>query len=163
MYESFYRTYQEMGYLISELSVQTKKTAAVEAERRAVEAEKIAKGSAGDDGDVRKLAAKEAATKRRQAAKFSRSVYVDSGGTARANAVPSYKSKEQKAEMDKAANERHPSRYRKGRPDAGTPARPSSETDTDRKVPVASKSDYSSKSAFGLKHYNRLKKRYGKK
>ena len=163
MYESFYRTYHTMGHLISELSDQTIKTAAVESKRRAKEAKAIAKGSAGSDAEPKELASKEAATKERQANKFARKLYVRKGGTARADAVPSYKSKEQKAEMDKAANERHPSRYRQGRPDAGTPARPSSETDTDRKVPVASNSDYNSKSAFGLKHYKRLKKRYGNK
>jgi hypothetical protein len=162
MYESFYRTYHTMGHLISELSDQTLKTAAVEAERRAKESDDIAtkeKGAWHRDEKAEKLASKDAATKSRQAKKFARKLYVRKGGTARADAVPDYKDDKQKAHMNTAAEKRYPRRKPDGTVTRDTRHATHSKAGTQK----ASKDPYDTKSAFGAAHYRRLKKRYGDK
>lgn len=115
IYESFFDTYRNMGYMISELSRQTLKTAAVEAERRAKESDTIAnmRTSSGSPDEMHTRSARNAKVKRRQAEKFRKKLYIKSGGTARADAVPDYKSGAQEDRMDAAALKRHPHRPRK--------------------------------------------------
>jgi hypothetical protein len=161
IYESFFDTYRNMGYMISELSRQTLKTAAVEADRRAKESDEAAKikpargtGTSYSDKDkeAQDLARKNAEVKSRQAKKFKKELYVQSGGTARADAVPDYKSGEQKKKMDTAALKRHPQRDPKGK------------VSRDRAYVGRNelRGGGSTKSAYGEKELERQRKRYGR-
>jgi hypothetical protein len=160
IYESFVETYRNMGYMISELSKQTIKTAAVEAERRAKESEDVKEyGTEGEDGQkTRDLASRNAKVKRRQAEKFRKKLYVKSGGTARADAVPDYKSGGKEDAMDAAALKRHP--YR---PDARGrrlgAVRPGEGGDPKGRV-MRDPQWGNNKSAYGKDEFKRQTKRY---
>ena len=162
IYESFFDTYRNVGHMISELSRQTMKTAKVEAERRAKESEEVAEMRPdGDKGDrqAQDLARRNAEVKRRQAEKFGRKLYVQSGGTARADAVPDYKSGEQKKKMDAAAIKRHPNRDSEGKV-TGIRAYGSKMDKWGRKNRSAYEGERISDTAS--KEFARQKKRYGR-
>lgn len=156
IYESFFDTYRNVGHLIAELSRQTMKTAAVEADRRAKESEDVAQyGTEGEDGaKTKQLATRNAKVKRAQAKKFKKKLYVQSGGTARADAVPDYKSGGQEDKMDAAALKRHP--YRQGTGYGGF-----TEKGENPKGPVRRNPQWgNNKSAYSKEEFKRQSKRY---